>query len=94
MPRRQHHHRQLRGDSSIIIIKGGDLSSSLTHQLSLIYRPLIINEEVDPHLKVYIPPVQQQDGQSDCGAFAIAFALHALLCDKLEMIEFDRSQMK
>jgi len=43
---------------------GGDLSSSLTHQLASIYRPLVIREEdgeeVDPHLLVYVPPVQQQ----------------------------------
>ena len=47
---------------------GGDLSSSLTHQLSSIYRALVIHEidgeEVDPHLKVFIPPVQQQSGLS------------------------------
>ena len=39
---------------------GGDLDSSLTHQLALIYRALITveedGEEVDPHLVVHVPP--------------------------------------
>ena len=74
---------------------GGNLSSSLTHQLALVYRPLVICEEdgkeVDPHLVVYVPTVQQQIGKDDCGAFAIAFAVHLLLGDKLE---FDQSQMR
>ena len=37
--------------------------------------------KVDPHLIVHIPPVQQQKGSSDCGAYAIAFAVHAALGD-------------
>ena len=73
--------------------KGGGLSSSLTHQLASLYRPLVTLEEdgveVDPHLVVYVPPVQQQSGTNDCGAFAIAFAVHLLLGDKLEAAEFD-----
>jgi len=77
---------------------GGDLSSSLTYQLASIYRPLVIREEdgeeVDPHLLVYVPPVQQQIGKDDCGAFAIAFAVHLLLGEKLEEVEFDQSQMR
>ena len=48
---------------------GGDLSLSLTHQLGLIYRPLIIKEEggeeVDAHFDVNIPPVQEQSGLAD-----------------------------
>ena len=51
-------------------------------------------EEVDPHLVVYVPPVQQQIGKDDCGAFAIAFAVHLLLGEKLEEVEFDQSQMR
>ena len=65
---------------------GGDLSSSLTHELASIYRPLVIREEdgeVDPHLVVYVPPVEQQIGKDDCEAFAIAFAVHLLLGEKL-----------
>jgi len=76
---------------------GGDLSSSLTRQLASIYRPLVIHEEdgeVDPDLLVYVPPVQQQIGKDDCGAFAIAFAVHLLLGEKLEEVEFDQSQMR
>ena len=38
---------------------GGVLSSSLTHQLVLIYRSLVVieedGEEVDPHIVVHIP---------------------------------------
>ena len=62
---------------------GGDLSSSLTHKLALIYRPLITKEEdgeeVDACLQVHIPPLQQQSGLADCGVFAKAFALHTAL---------------
>ena len=50
---------------------GGDLDTLLMHQLALVYRALITveedGEEVDPHLIVHIPPVQQQKGPSDCG---------------------------
>ena len=74
------------------------MSSSLTHQLSSIYRALVIHEidgeEVDSHLEVFIPPVQQQSGLSDCGIFAIAFAVHLLLGDRVEIVEFDQSQMR
>ena len=45
---------------------GGDLDTSMTHQLALVYCALITveedGEEVDPHLIVHIPPVQQQKG--------------------------------
>ena len=54
---------------------GGNLDSSLTHQLALVYRSSITAEQdgetVDQHLTVHIPPVQQQMGSSDCGVFAI-----------------------
>ena len=63
------------------------MSSSLTHQLSSIYWTLVIDEEDGEE-------VQQQSGENDCGVFAIAFALHVLLGDKLETVEFDQSQMK
>ena len=73
---------------------GGDLSTSLTHQLALIYRPLISGEEVDPHLVVHIPSVQQQQGSSDCGLYAIAFALHAACGDDMKDLEFNQTQMR
>ena len=77
---------------------GGDLDTSLTHQLALVYRPLITveedGEEVDPHLVVRIPPVQQQKGSSDCGVYAIAFAVHAALGDDIKDLEFDQAQMR
>ena len=77
---------------------GGDLSSSLTHQLALIYRPLIVREEdgeeVDAHLDVNIPPVQQQSGLADCGVFAIAFALHTALGHRVPHLEFQQGKMR
>ena len=77
---------------------GGDLDTSLMHQLALVYRALITVEEdgkeVDPHLIVHIPPVQQQKGSSDCGIYAIAFAVHAALGDDVEHLEFDQTQMR
>ena len=76
----------------------GNLSASLSHQLSLVYRSLVVEKEdgqaVDPHIKVYVPAIQQQIGDNDCGVFAVAFALHALLGDKIETIEFDQSKMR
>lgn len=71
---------------------GGDLSSSLTHQLASIYRPLVIREEVDPHLVVYVSPVQQQIGKDDCGAFAIAFAVHLLLGENWKRLNLTRAK--
>ena len=69
-----------------------DLSSSLTHQLAVIYCGLIVREEdgeeVDPYLQIHVPAVQQQIGGNDCGIFAIAFALHSLLGEALETVEF------
>ena len=77
---------------------GGDLDSSLTHQLALIYCALITveenGEEVDPHLVVHVPPVQQQKGSSDCGVYAIAFAVHAALGDDVKHLELDQTQMR
>ena len=67
---------------------GGNLNHSLTHQFALIYRSLITmqedGEDVDPHLVVHVPPVQQQNGMNDCGVYAIAFAMHAALGDTLK----------
>ncbi len=77
---------------------GGNLDSSLTRQLALVYRSLITaeedGEEIDPHLTVHIPPVQQQRGSSDCGVFAIAFAIHAALGDDVEYIDLDQTLMR
>ena len=77
---------------------GDKLHPSLTHQLALIYRALITEEEdgedVDPHLAVHIPPTQQQNGGSDCGIYAIAFALHAALGDDVKVLEFDQPQIR
>ena len=76
----------------------GELSCSIQNQLALIYRTLITQEEegeqVDPHIKIHVPAVQQQRGRDDCGIFAIAFALHSLLGDQLLEIEFDQGRMR
>ena len=47
---------------------GGELSSSLIHQLALVYKPRIVVEdgETDPFV-VHVCPVQQEDGNDDCG---------------------------
>ena len=59
----------------------GKLHPSLTHQLARIHKCLAITtdedgESTDPELVVKVTKVQQQLGISDCGVFAIAFALH------------------
>ena len=59
---------------------GGDLSPSLMNQLAVIYSKLQKKGEKEvPTLTVDIPSIQQQKGNSDCGVFAIAFAVHAAL---------------
>ena len=50
-------------------------------------------EEKEPELVVSVPHVQQQQGNTDCGLFAIAFILHVALGDDLESIIFNQSQM-
>ena len=72
----------------------GDRSSSLTHQLALLYRTLSEEDEGDVVLHVVVPNVQQQLGGNDCGLFAIAFAVHAALGESVEKLEFDQAQMR
>ena len=66
----------------------------ISHQLALVYRALITveedGEEVDPHLVVHVPPVQQQKGSSDRGVYAIAFAVHAALGDDVSTLSSTR----
>ena len=62
------------------------LSTSLCHQLALLYKLLVITEDgerVNPHLVVDVPNIKQQHGTKDCGVFAIAY-MHTMLL--LEMI--------
>ena len=71
------------------------LSSSLTHQLALIYRVFIENDEDgEMSLPVYVPSLQQQKGTNDCGVFAIAFAYYMASGDNVEIIEFDQGKMR
>ena len=77
----------------------GELHPSLTHQLARIHNCLAITtdkdvESTDPELVVKVTKVQQQLGISDCGVFAIVFALHVALGDNLQKIMFDQSQMR
>ena len=46
------------------------------------------------HYPNYVPAIQQQGGGNDCGIFANAFALHSLLGETLETVEFDQSKMR
>ena len=76
---------------------GGRLSSSLTHQLALSYRLLVKTEdedgeEMDPTLFIDVPYAQH--GVSDCGLFAIAFAVHLALGDDAAGLNFDQSKMR
>ena len=79
---------------------GGDMSSSLTHQLALIYKLLVSTEDeygdaIDPPiLCVELPNVQQQNGVTDCGLFAIAFAVHLALGDDVAKLNFDQAEMR
>ncbi len=74
-----------------------DFSSCLTHQLAQVYRKYIDNQ-VDDGRETYLPVrvlrVQQQSGGSDCGLFAIAFAVHLLQGNNIEEIEFDQKKMR
>ena len=79
---------------------GGDLNSSLTHQLALIYKLLVstgdeYGDTIDPPtLYLELPNVQQQNGVTDCGLFAIAFAVHLALGDDVSKLNFDQAQMR
>ena len=75
----------------------GHMNSSLTHQLAQIYRAHIDSQEDDgdvTFLSVHIPRVQQQSSGSDCGLFAIAFAVHILRGNNIEDIEFNQGKMR
>ena len=77
------------------------MSTSLSHQLALIYRLAVEdgNSEADDGndpFKVFVemPHVQQQRGGSDCGLFAIAFAVHLAFGDNLSTLQFDQTLMR
>ena len=76
----------------------GELYSTLTHQLCLIYRTLIQvridSSEHSGHLIVKFPYTQKQRGGSDCEVFAIAFALHAAMGQNISVLEFDQLKMR
>ena len=53
----------------------GELTRSLEEQLVRIYSPLAQDESLD----ITAVSVHQQSGETDCGLFATAFALHAAM---------------
>lgn len=80
---------------------GFQLNTSLSHQLALIYRLAVEDDSKDDHdgndpinLFVQTPYVQQQRGGSDCGLFAIAFAVHLAFGDNLSTLQFDKALMR
>ncbi len=73
------------------------LTPSFTHQLAQIYRKYLDSQEdtgCETLLSLRIPRVQQQSGGSDCGIYAIAFAVHLLRGDNIEDIDFDQEKMR
>ena len=72
---------------------GGPLSSSLTHQLALIFRLSVSREEKGdeldpPTLLVDVPNIKQQRELTDCGVFAIAFAIYLALGDDVTKLSY------
>ena len=67
-------------------------------QLLFIYRTFIEEEingsENTGHLIVQFPYTQKQKGGSDCGVFAIAFALHAAMGHSVWGLEFDQLKIR
>jgi hypothetical protein len=78
---------------------GKALSKPLTHQLTCLYKLKIQNDK-DEHnhssntLRVEVPYVQQQEGITDCGLFAIAYAYHSAKGNEVASLNFDQSQMR
>lgn len=87
---------------------GGPLSTSLTRQLAMIYRAVAVDDDGDDNddddddvlcghfnLSVEIPYyTQQQKGGTDCGVFAIAFAVLFALGDDVSTVQFDQPRMR
>ena len=66
------------------------LTSSLEEQLVRIYE-VTLDRSL---LTVTRMPMQQQDGQCDCGVFSIANAYHAARGDDISRLHYDQSQMR
>ena len=74
---------------------GDGLSPSLINQLAIIYSKLQKKGEKEVlTLTVDIPFIQQQKGNCDCGDFAIAFAVYAVLGNTIEEIKFNQYEMR
>ena len=74
----------------------GNLTPSLSNQLARIYKELIKSDDDGDQtdLCINIAPIQQQKGSTDCGIFAIAFALHIALNDIPEQMFFYQAEMR
>ena len=69
------------------------LSTGLQEQLAHLYGHLDSSIE-DNGLTIHRVPVQCQRGASDCGPFAIAFAVHAALGHDLQDVTFDQGKLR
>ena len=67
---------------------GGSLDSSLQNQIATIYRTH------NTYIDVIVPPVQQQNGGSDCGLFAIAFLVEVVSGGDVATAVFRQAQMR
>ena len=68
------------------------VSAGLEEQLAWLYGHLECSLD-DGGLTIHNVPVQVQQGTSDCGLFAVAFAYHAALGDKLDKVTFDQDNL-
>ena len=75
------------------------MSSSLQVQLAQISTSCITKEEGEEEdgykfLQIEVAAVQMQQGETDCGLFAIAFAYHAARGDDLSKIKFHQEKVR
>jgi hypothetical protein len=73
--------------------RGGDLSSSITNQLAVLYKSAVVVDDSFRNLVVNIPNIQQQRGYSDCGLFAIANAVRLAFKEDFARL-YDQSKMR
>ena len=66
------------------------LNASMEAQLAEIYKSLVQGN----HLEVELPPVQIQNGELDCGVFAIAFAYDLAAGNDPTQVRYDQSKMR
>ena len=84
---------QIRAENSAIRSSTGWKSSQLIYRL-LTKTGDEGGEQMDSTLFIDVPYSQQQNGVSDCGRFAIAFAVHLAPGDDAAALNFDQSKMR